>query len=130
MTNRPIRVLSIPGRLRGDSYKPPCSRPPPRSLRHGMSMTVYDELGTVPAFNEDLEQPTPPGVARLREAVATSHRLLIATPEYNQSLPGVVKNMIDFLASREPVTHGRTSSRVAVADAGTPTLVLVDLIAN
>lgn len=113
MTDRPIRVLSIPGSLRRDSYnrsllEAAAAMPPP-----GMAMTVYDALGNVPVFNEDLERPTPRGVARLREAVASSDGLLIATPEYNQSVPGVVKNMIDWL-SRSKGRAGLEGKPVAV----------------
>jgi chromate reductase len=101
MTDRPIRVLSIPGSLRRDSYNRSLLEAAAELVPPGMSMTVYDALGTVPVFNEDLEHPPPPGVARLREAVAASDGLLIATPEYNQSVPGVVKNMIDWLSRSE-----------------------------
>lgn len=102
MTDRIVRVLAIPGSLRKESYnrsllKAAVDLTPPR-----MSAVVYDSLDTVPVFNEDLEHPSPPGVTRLREAVASSDGLLIATPEYNQSVPGVVKNMIDWLSRSEP----------------------------
>jgi chromate reductase len=113
MTNRPIRVLSIPGSLRRDSFNRSLLEAAAAISPPGMSMTVYDALGTVPVFNEDLERPTPPGVARLREAVASSDGLLIATPEYNQSMPGVVKNMIDWL-SRSEERAGLEGKPVAV----------------
>ena len=98
MMDRTTRVLAIPGSLRRESYNrsliaAAASLTPPH-----MSLTVYDSLDTIPVFNEDLEHPSPAGVARLREAVASSDGLLIATPEYNQSLPGVVKNLIDWLS--------------------------------
>ena len=58
----------------------------------------------MPLFNEDLlaaGQSEPPGVQRLRSAIAEADGLLIATPEYNQSLPGVLKNVIDWLSMGE-----------------------------
>ena len=69
-----------------------------------LKINVFDDLAAVPLFNEDLETPrAPPGVERLRSAVADADGVLIATPEYNQSLPGVVKNMVDWLSRGEPV---------------------------
>lgn len=113
MTDRPMRVLSIPGSIRRESYNRSLLEAAAEVAPPGMSMTVYDTLGTVPVFNEDLERPTPPGVARLREAVSSSDGLLIATPEYNQSVPGVVKNMIDWLSRSDPGT-GLQGKPVAV----------------
>jgi chromate reductase len=113
MTDRTTRVLAIPGSLRRASYNrsliaAAASLTPPH-----MSLTVYEALDTIPVFNEDLENPPPTGVARLREAVASSDGLLIATPEYNQSLPGVVKNLIDWL-SRSGGPEGLVGKPVAV----------------
>jgi chromate reductase len=92
-----------------------------------MSIDVYDNLGSVPLFNEDLEFPSAPvTVMQLRSTIARAQGVLIATPEYNQSLPGVVKNLVDWL-SREPevlvakpvgivgVTAGRWGTRLAQA---------------
>src|SRR5690606_25021457 len=71
---------------------------PPAALR----LQVFDDLGSVPLFSEDLEaEGVPEPVHRLRDLVAGSDGLLIATPEYNQSMPGVLKNAIDWL-SRGP----------------------------
>src|ERR687886_1113837 len=69
-----------------------------------MSVELFDSLAAVPLFDEDLEQATaggPDAVRRLRARVAAADGLLIATPEYNQSMPGVLKNAIDWL-SRPP----------------------------
>jgi chromate reductase len=55
-------------------------------------------------FNEDLEAESPPGVVTLRQAVRRADGLLLATPEYNQSVPGVVKNMIDWLSREEDLS--------------------------
>lgn len=113
MSDRITRVLAIPGSLRKDSYNRSLLMASVALAPPGMSITVYESLQTVPLFNEDLEHPPPPGVARLREAVASSHGLLIATPEYNQSVPGVVKNMIDWL-SRSDGSDGLAGKPVAV----------------
>ena len=65
-----------------------------------MELMVYDTIADVPLFNEDLEASgdAPDGVRRLRESIAAADGLLIATPEYNQSLPGMLKNTIDWLS--------------------------------
>jgi chromate reductase len=101
MTDLPRRVLAIPGSLRRDSYNRSLLETAVELAPPGMTLTVYDSLDTVPLFNEDLERPPPAGVARLREALTSAEGLLIATPEYNQSVPGVVKNMIDWLSRTE-----------------------------
>lgn len=100
----PIDILGIPGSLRRDSWNrrlllAACERAPA-----DVRLTVYEDLGAVPLFNEDLEGPDhgcPEGVARLRRAVEQADAVLISTPEYNQSMPGVLKNAIDWL-SRPP----------------------------
>lgn len=66
-----------------------------------MTISVYGELASIPMFNEDLEQEAdggPDAVRQLRLDVASADGLLIATPEYNQSIPGVLKNTIDWLS--------------------------------
>ncbi len=118
MTDRIIRITAIPGSLRRDSYNRSLAAVAATLAPAGMSVTVYDSLGTVPVFNEDLENPPPLGVARLREAVAASDGLLFVTPEYNQSVPGVVKNAIDWL-SRSDGPEGLTGKPVAVTGATT-----------
>ena len=113
MTDRTTRVLAIPGSLRRDSYNRSLIAAAAALIPPEMTLTVYQSLANIPVFNEDLEHPPPAGVARLREAVASSDGLLIATPEYNQSLPGVVKNLVDWL-SRSDGPEGLTGKPVAV----------------
>lgn len=114
MTDRTMRrVLAIPGSLRRDSFNRSLLGAAVPLAPSGMSINVYDRLGEVPVFNEDLEHPPPPGVQDLREAVARSHGIIIATPEYNQSVPGVVKNTIDWL-SRSAGPDGLAGKPVAV----------------
>jgi chromate reductase len=101
MAESTTRVLAIPGSLRRDSYNRSLLNAAVALAPTGMTIRVYDSLHTVPLFNEDEEHPAPAGVADLRRAAAASDGLLIATPEYNQSVPGVVKNMIDWLSRSE-----------------------------
>lgn len=118
MTERVTRVLAIPGSLRRESYNRSLARAAVALAPTGMSLAVYEKLDTLPVFNEDLEHPPPSGVVELREAVAASDALLIVTPEYNQSVPGVVKNMIDWL-SRAEGAEGIEGKPVAVTGATT-----------
>lgn len=110
-----VQVLAVPGSLRRQSHNRALLRAAAELAPEGMTITVYDALHEVPVFNEDLEAPpdTPPGVTRLREAVQASDGLLVATPEYNQSMPGVVKNMIDWL-SRSDSGLGLEGKPVAI----------------
>lgn len=110
----PVQVLAIPGSLRLGSFNRSLLEAAVDLAPPEMDLSVYESLDAVPVFNEDLEHPPPPGVSHLRNAVASSHGLLIATPEYNQSVPGVVKNMIDWL-SRYNEPAGLAGKPVAVA---------------
>ena len=97
-----VNVLALPGSLRRGSFNRLLLQAAAASTPPGMQLQVYDELASVPLFSEDVEAETvPAGVERLRDRVARADAVLIATPEYNQSIPGVLKNAIDWL-SRPP----------------------------
>jgi chromate reductase len=97
-------VLAIAGSLRRESFNRRALLAASGLAPSTLNINVFDDLAAVPLFNEDLEtQHAPPGVERLRSAIADADGVLIATPEYNQSLPGVVKNMVDWLSRGEPV---------------------------
>lgn len=94
-------VLAIAGSLRRGSYNRLLLRASAASRPAQMTIDLYDELGSIPLFNEDLEDEgngAPPAVARLRRLVRECHGVLIATPEYNWSLPAALKNAIDWLS--------------------------------
>jgi chromate reductase, NAD(P)H dehydrogenase (quinone) len=98
------RVLGIAGSLRSGSYNRRLLSTAAECAPEGMSVRLAD-LAAIPLFDEDLEQATgggPEPVRRLREQVASADGLLIATPEYNQSIPGVLKNAVDWLSRPEP----------------------------
>ncbi|MEX2124761.1 MAG: NADPH-dependent FMN reductase [Woeseia sp.] len=95
-------VLAIPGSLRRNSYNRLLLQAATASAPAGMHIQLYDDLASVPLFSEDLEaDAVPADVRRLHERIVNADALLIATPEYNQSVPGVLKNAIDWL-SRPP----------------------------
>lgn len=116
----PVSILAVPGSLRRESYNRTVLQAAVALAPPTATITIFDGLETVPVFNEDLEDAPedPPGVLRLRHHLAATDGLLIATPEYNQSIPGVVKNMIDWLTRGEP-HEGLVGRPVAVTGATT-----------
>jgi chromate reductase, NAD(P)H dehydrogenase (quinone) len=95
-----MRILGISGSLRRDSYNTRLLRAAALALPPGAELVPYEELAIIPPFNEDHEsEGVPEAVKRLREQVAGADALLFSTPEYNASVPGVLKNAVDW-ASR------------------------------
>jgi chromate reductase len=100
-----FRVLAIPGSLRRQSFNRLLLRAARACAPAQLEIELYEELASVPLFDEDVEQETgggPPPIQQLRRLVAAADGLMIATPEYNQSLPGVLKNAIDWLSRPAP----------------------------
>jgi chromate reductase len=99
-TKAHVEVAAIAGSLRAGSWARSLLRATARRLPDHIVLNVWDGLHAVPLFNEDLESgPPPAAVAEMRHLVERSDALVIATPEYNQSIPGVMKNALDW-ASR------------------------------
>lgn len=99
------RIFAIAGSLRRGSWNLRLLEAAAECAPVGMTVSVYHDLASIPMFNEDLEQETgcgPDAVQRLRRDLAAADGLLIATPEYNQSIPGVLKNAIDWLSRAAP----------------------------
>jgi chromate reductase, NAD(P)H dehydrogenase (quinone) len=94
-----VRILGISGSLRRGSHNRALLRAARAELPTGVELVEWDGLAGLPAFNEDLEGAPPASVRALRGAIANAHALLIATPEYNASIPGALKNALDW-ASR------------------------------
>jgi chromate reductase len=97
-TMGPIRILGIPGSLREASYNKAALRAAQELLPDGATLEVFDLEG-LPAFNEDDERALPARVVELKARIREADAILIATPEYNYSVPGVLNNAIDW-ASR------------------------------
>jgi chromate reductase len=94
-----VRVLGIAGSLRKDSYNRALLRAAQKSAPEGLHIDVFD-LDDVPLYNADVEAAgDPPGVTALKDAIRAADGVLFATPEYNHSVPGVMKNAVDW-ASR------------------------------
>lgn len=96
-----IKVLGISGSLREGSFNTGALKAAAKLLPEGMSLEIFT-LHDIPIYNEDVKaKGYPAPVQKFREAIAKSDALLIATPEYNYSFSGVLKNAIDW-ASRPP----------------------------
>lgn len=97
----PLQVTGVAGSLRQGSYNQALLRAAQQLAPTAVQIRIHD-LSEIPLFNEDVEGAgIPAAVARLREAVAEADGFLVATPEYNHGVPGVMKNAFDWL-SRPP----------------------------
>ena len=108
-----MKILGISGSLRRDSYN--------TALLHNvpLELELWDGLKSIPPYDEDDDiEPAPPAVAEMRAAVAGADAILFATPEYNASVPGQLKNAIDWL-SRPFATSVLRNKPVAVVGAST-----------
>jgi chromate reductase, NAD(P)H dehydrogenase (quinone) len=114
-----LKVLGISGSLRNGSYNTNLLRAASELLPPDADFELWDGLKAVPPYDEDDDvQPAPTGVAALREAIADADAVLFATPEYNRSVPGVLKNAIDW-ASRPLASNPLRNKPVAVIGAST-----------
>lgn len=114
-----VRVLGIVGSVRRDSHNRKLLLAAAETLPPGAELVVWDRLAELPHFNEDLDvQPAHAVVQELRDAVAAADAVLIATPEYNAGMPGVLKNALDWI-SRPWETHPLRGKPVAVVGAST-----------
>jgi chromate reductase, NAD(P)H dehydrogenase (quinone) len=114
-----MKVLAISGSLRRDSHNTKLLRAAGELLPPPAQLELFDGLADVPPYNEDDDvHPAPPEVQRLRDAIAGADAVLIATPEYNASIPGVLKNALDWASRPFPgnAYHGKP---VAVIGAST-----------
>ena len=94
-----MRILGIAGSIRRGSHNRRLLRAAGDALPSGADLVAWDGLAWLPAFDEDLETTPPEAVRELLEEIEAADALLIATPEYNASLPGALKNALDW-ASR------------------------------
>lgn len=114
-----MRVLGLSGSLRRDSHNRVLLRAAAAVLPPGAELVEWDRIAELPAYDEDLDAALAPEPVRaLREAIAGADALLIATPEYNASLPGALKNALDW-ASRPYATNPLRGKPAAVVGAST-----------
>lgn len=91
-----MNVIGISGSLRKDSFNTKLVRAMQELAPAGMHITIADIAG-FPLFSEDIEKDFPPVVRKLKDAIAAADGVVIATPEYNRSIPGPLKNAVDWL---------------------------------
>lgn len=114
-----MRVLGISGSLRHESHNGALLRAAAERLPAGTELVVYERLEEIPPYDEDVEvRGVPESVGELREAIRNTDAVLIATPEYNHSIPGQLKNALDW-ASRPAGESALNGKPVAAIGAST-----------
>ena len=115
-----MRVLGISGSLRRDSHNTKLLRAAGEVVElHGWDFELFDGLKAIPPYDQDDDvEDGPAPVVALRQGIADADAVLVATPEYNSSIPGVLKNAVDW-ASRPPATSPLRNKPVAVIGAST-----------
>lgn len=113
-----MHILAISGSLRQGSHNTALLRAAADMLPPGVTVDFDDRLEEIPAFNEDRVATRPEPVDRLWDAVAEADGVLISTPEYNSSIPGVLKNALDWL-SRPLIESPLRNKPAAVIGAST-----------
>jgi len=114
-----MRVLGISGSLRRGSYNHALLREAAERLPAGAELVEFDRLGEIPPYDADVEaEGIPEPVEALRQAMLEADAVVVATPEYNHSIPGVLKNALDW-ASRPAGQSALTGKPAAVVGAST-----------
>ncbi len=114
-----MRILAVSGSLREESYNTALARAAQELAPEGVDIELYDGLGELPPYDADADgEDSPVAVLDLRARIAAADALLLVTPEYNGSIPGVLKNAVDWASRphREAALWGKT---IAVAGATT-----------
>jgi chromate reductase len=114
-----VKILGISGSLRSQSHNTNLLRAAAELLPPGVELELWDGLKAVPPYDQDDDvEPAPEPVAAIRSAIAGADAVLFATPEYNSSVPGVLKNALDWV-SRPLKTNALRNKPVAVVGAST-----------
>lgn len=114
-----MKVLAVSGSLRRDSHNTALLRAAAAHAPAGVEIELWDGLKAIPPYDEDDDgERAPETVTALRSAVAGADAVLFATPEYNHSIPGALKNALDWV-SRPHATNPLRNKPVAVFGAST-----------
>jgi chromate reductase len=111
-----MKILGIAGSLRAGSVNAQLLQLAAETLPDGVELAVWEGLREIPPFDQDTEETPSVAVAGFRSAVAGADAVLIATPEYNGSIPGTLKNALDW-GSRPGATNAFRGKPVAVIGA-------------
>lgn len=115
-----MKVIGIVGSLRKGSYNRALLEAARTLAPNGMEIEVVGLEG-IPVYNQDLEAAAPDSVVRLKAAIRAADAVVIATPEYNYSVPGVLKNAIDWV-SRPPSDNPFDGKPIAIMSASNGTI--------
>jgi len=116
-----MKILAVSGSLRADSYNTSVLRAAAEAAPEGVEVELFDPsaIADLPLYDQDLDGGDVPGsVEYLREAWGSADAIVFATPEYNGSVPGGLKNAVDW-ASRPRLDAALTNKTVAVVGAST-----------
>jgi chromate reductase len=113
-----VKVLGISGSLRDGSHNKQLLEAAAGELPPGVTLELFEGLEDIPPFNEDRELDPPPAAKAFLDAIEHADALLFATPEYNSSVPGALKNALDW-ASRPFPNNVLRGKPVAVVGAST-----------
>ena len=113
-----MRILGLSGSLRRDSHNTRLLRGARKLLPDGVELELFAQLDAIPPYDEDREHQMPPAVAALKAAIAEADAVLVSTPEYNASIPGQLKNALDWV-SRPLATTPLRGKPAAVVGAST-----------
>jgi chromate reductase, NAD(P)H dehydrogenase (quinone) len=116
-----MRILALSGSLRAESYNTALARAAVELVPPGVVVDVYDGLRHIPPYDQDRDgggSATPRAVVDLRRQIEAADAVLVVTPEYNGSIPGVLKNAIDWASARH---RGSSFQNKTVAIAGATT---------
>ena len=114
--NSPLQILGIAGSLRKQSFNRMALQAAQQLVPKNASIDIYENLGQIPPFNQDHEASPPAVVAEFKQIIRAADAILFATPEYNYSIPGVLKNAIDW-ASRPYGDSAWSGKPVAIMSA-------------
>ncbi|HZQ89761.1 MAG TPA: NAD(P)H-dependent oxidoreductase [Gaiellaceae bacterium] len=111
-----MKILAVSGSLRADSYNTQLLRAAAAAAPGGVEVELWEGIGDLPIYDQDVEGDVPERVRRLRRDWAAADAILFATPEYNGSVPGGLKNAVDW-ASRPKGEAALMNKTVAVVGA-------------
>ncbi len=114
--NPPLRILGIAGSLRKQSFNRMALRAAQQLAPQEAVIEIYENLGDIPPFNQDQEATPPPVVAEFKKTIQAADAILFVMPEYNYSVPGILKNAIDW-ASRPYGDSAWSGKPVAIMSA-------------